>query len=99
LASTLYLDVRPVDEFTGKILAPPGLSETAQRGGHIPCAANIPWSQAANEDGTYKSADALRQLYEGNGVDGCGEVISYCRVGERSALLAAPSIGGAADVG
>lgn len=79
------VDVRSVDEFTGKILAPPGLSETAQRGGHIPGAANIPWSQAANEDGTFKSADALKQLYEGNGVDGCGEVISYCRIGERSA--------------
>jgi thiosulfate/3-mercaptopyruvate sulfurtransferase len=79
------VDVRSLDEFTGKILAPPGLSETAQRGGHIPGAANIPWSQAANEDGTFKSADALKQLYEGNRVDGCGEVISYCRIGERSA--------------
>ena len=78
------VDVRSVDEFTGKILAPPGLSETAQRGGHIPGAANIPWSQAANEDGTFKSADALKQLYEGKGVDGGGEVISYCRIGERS---------------
>ena len=79
------VDVRSVDEFTGKVLAPPGMSETAQRGGHIPGAANIPWSQAANEDGTFKSADALKQLYEGKGVDGRGEVISYCRIGERSA--------------
>jgi thiosulfate/3-mercaptopyruvate sulfurtransferase len=78
------VDVRSVDEFTGKILAPPGLSETAQRGGHIPGAANIPWAQAANEDGTFKSADALRQLYEGKGVSGNGEVIAYCRIGERS---------------
>ena len=79
------VDVRSVNEFTGKVIAPPGMSETAQRGGHIPGAANIPWSQAANEDGTFKSADALRKLYEGNGVDGRGEVISYCRIGERSA--------------
>lgn len=78
------VDVRSVDEFTGKIIAPPGMSETAQRAGHIPGAANVPWSQAANEDGTFKSADALRQLYGGKGVNGEGEVISYCRIGERS---------------
>jgi thiosulfate/3-mercaptopyruvate sulfurtransferase len=78
------VDVRSVDEFTGKILAPPGLSETAQRAGHIPGAANIPWAQAANEDGTFKSADALKQLYEGKGITGANEVISYCRIGERS---------------
>ena len=81
---TKLVDVRSVDEFTGKILAPPGLSETAQRGGHIPGAANIPWAQAANEDGTFKSADALQQLYESKGVNGNGEVIAYCRIGERS---------------
>ena len=81
---TKLVDVRSVDEFTGKILAPPGLSETAQRGGHIPGAANIPWAQAANEDGTFKSADALRQLYESKGINGNGEVIAYCRIGERS---------------
>jgi thiosulfate/3-mercaptopyruvate sulfurtransferase len=78
------VDVRSVDEFTGKIIAPPGMTETAQRAGHIPGAANIPWAQAANEDGTFKSADALRQLYEGKGVTGKGEVIAYCRIGERS---------------
>jgi thiosulfate/3-mercaptopyruvate sulfurtransferase len=78
------VDVRSVDEFTGKIIAPPGMSETAQRAGHIPGAANIPWSQAANEDGTFKSADALKQLYEGKGITGRGEVIAYCRIGERS---------------
>ena len=59
------VDVRSVDEFTGKILAPPGLSETAQRAGHIPGAANIPWAQAAREDGTFKSYDELKQLYGG----------------------------------
>ncbi|MGH9683556.1 MAG: sulfurtransferase [Candidatus Acidiferrales bacterium] len=78
------VDVRSVDEYTGKIIAPPGMSETAQRGGHIPSAANIPWSQAVNEDGTFKSADALKQLYESKGVKGGDEVIAYCRIGERS---------------
>ncbi len=78
------VDVRSPDEFSGKIIAPPGMSETAQRAGHIPGAASIPWSQAANEDGTFKSADALRQLYEGKGVNSQGEVITYCRIGERS---------------
>jgi len=78
------VDVRSLDEFTGKILAPPGLSETAQRAGHIPGAINVPWAQAANEDGTFKSADVLRQLYGNKGVTGSNEIISYCRIGERS---------------
>jgi thiosulfate/3-mercaptopyruvate sulfurtransferase len=78
------VDVRSVDEFTGKIIAPPGMTETAQRAGHIPNAANIPWAQAANEDGTFKSADALAALYQGKGVTGSDEVIAYCRIGERS---------------
>jgi thiosulfate/3-mercaptopyruvate sulfurtransferase len=83
-AAGQLVDVRSPDEFTGKIIAPPGMTETAQRAGHIPGAANIPWSQAANEDGTFKSADALRQLYEGKGITGQDEVIAYCRIGERS---------------
>jgi thiosulfate/3-mercaptopyruvate sulfurtransferase len=78
------VDVRSVDEFTGKVIAPPGMTETAQRGGHIPGAANIPWGQAVAEDGTFKPADALRQLYGGKGVTGDQEVIAYCRIGERS---------------
>ncbi|HEU0369617.1 MAG TPA: sulfurtransferase, partial [Candidatus Acidoferrum sp.] len=78
------VDVRSVDEFTGKIIAPPGMTETAQRAGHIPSAANIPWAQAANEDGTFKSSDALAALYQGKGVTGGDEVIAYCRIGERS---------------
>jgi thiosulfate/3-mercaptopyruvate sulfurtransferase len=78
------VDVRSVDEFTGKIIAPPGMSETAQRAGHIPTAANVPWAQAANEDGTFKSADQLQQLYGSKGVSGKDEVIAYCRIGERS---------------
>jgi thiosulfate/3-mercaptopyruvate sulfurtransferase len=83
-AAGQLVDVRSPDEFTGKIIAPAGMTETAQRAGHIPGAANIPWSQAANEDGTFKSADALRQLYEGKGITGQDEVIAYCRIGERS---------------
>ncbi len=78
------VDVRSVDEYTGKIIAPPGMTETAQRAGHIPGAANIPWSQAVNEDGTFKSADALKQLYGSKGITGDTEVIAYCRIGERS---------------
>jgi thiosulfate/3-mercaptopyruvate sulfurtransferase len=78
------VDVRSPDEFTGKIIAPPGMTETAQRGGHIPGAANIPWAQAVNEDGTFKSADALRELYANKGVKGDKEIIAYCRIGERS---------------
>jgi thiosulfate/3-mercaptopyruvate sulfurtransferase len=78
------VDVRSADEFTGKIIAPPGMNETAQRAGHIPGAANIPWAQAANEDGTFKSYDQLKQLYQTRGVNGLDEVIAYCRIGERS---------------
>jgi thiosulfate/3-mercaptopyruvate sulfurtransferase len=78
------VDVRSVDEFSGKIIAPPGMTETAQRAGHIPGAANIPWAQAANEDGTFKSADALASLYGAKGVSGADETIAYCRIGERS---------------
>ncbi|HUI42287.1 MAG TPA: sulfurtransferase [Terriglobia bacterium] len=76
------VDVRSPDEFTGKVIAPPGMSETAQRGGHIPGALNIPWGKAANEDGTFKSYDELAQLYQG--VNPGGETIAYCRIGERS---------------
>jgi thiosulfate/3-mercaptopyruvate sulfurtransferase len=78
------VDVRSNDEFTGKVIAPPGMSETAQRGGHIPSAISVPWAQAVNEDGTFKNADALKQLYADKGVSGDGEVIAYCRIGERS---------------
>jgi len=78
------VDVRSADEFTGKIVAPPGMTETAQRAGHIPGAANIPWAQAAKEDGTFKSFDDLQKLYGDKGVSGAEEVITYCRIGERS---------------
>jgi thiosulfate/3-mercaptopyruvate sulfurtransferase len=79
------VDVRSVDEFTGKIIAPPNLPETAQRAGHIPNAKNIPWSSAVNPDGTFKSADDLNALYvQEKGVDPAKASIAYCRIGERS---------------
>ena len=78
------VDVRSPDEFSGKILAPPGLPETCQRGGHIPGADNIPWAQACREDGTFKPADDLQKLYGGRGVTPDKDIIVYCRIGERS---------------
>ena len=78
------VDVRSPAEFSGEVIAPPGMTETAQRGGHIPGAQNIPWAQAANEDGTFKTADQLRELYGCKGITGDRETIAYCRIGERS---------------
>jgi thiosulfate/3-mercaptopyruvate sulfurtransferase len=79
------VDVRSPDEFSGKILAPAHLpQEGSQRPGHIPGAISVPWSKAANEDGTFKSDDALAKLYAEAGLDGQKETIAYCRIGERS---------------
>ena len=78
------VDVRSPQEYSGEILAPPGLPETCQRGGHIPGAANIPWGKACNDDGTFKSAEELRALYGSAGITGEQPVIAYCRIGERS---------------
>ena len=78
------VDVRSPQEFTGEILAPPGLPETAQRGGHIPGASNIPWASAVAEDGTFKSADELSEIYGGKGIVPDKEIVTYCRIGERS---------------
>ena len=78
------VDVRSPAEFSGEVIAPPGMSETAQRGGHIPGAANIPWATAVAEDGTFKSRDELQEIYGGAGVDDSKETIAYCRIGERS---------------
>ena len=79
------VDVRSPDEFTGKVIAPPGMSETAQRGGHIPGAKSIPWSTAVNPDGSFKSADDLESIYlQQKGVDRNRDTIAYCRIGERS---------------
>ena len=82
--SAQLVDVRSPQEFTGEILAPPGLPETCQRGGHIPGAKSIPWGKACNEDGTFKSVEELRTLYGGAGITGEKPVIAYCRIGERS---------------
>jgi thiosulfate/3-mercaptopyruvate sulfurtransferase len=78
------VDVRSPQEFTGEILSPPGLPETCQRGGHIPSARSIPWGKACKEDGTFKSADELKELYGAEGINGSLPVIAYCRIGERS---------------
>ena len=81
------VDVRAPAEYSGELLAPANLpQEGAQRGGHIPGAANIPWATAVNEaDGTFKSVDELREIYGGKGITGDREIIAYCRIGERSA--------------
>ncbi|MEX0667470.1 MAG: sulfurtransferase [Acidimicrobiia bacterium] len=81
-----FVDVRSLEEFSGEKLAPDHLpQEQPYVGGHVPGARNIPWSRAAREDGTFKPLDELQALYGGLGVDGGGEVITYCRIGERSA--------------
>lgn len=80
------VDVRSPEEFTGEILAPEGLQETAQRGGHIPGASNIPTASVLDDDGTFKSADELRELYAESGVTEDQAVVTYCRVGERSSI-------------
>jgi len=79
------VDVRSPDEYAGRLLAPAHLpQEQAQRAGHIPTAANVPWSKAANDDGTFRSDDELRTLYTEAGVDWDKDTIAYCRIGERS---------------
>ena len=79
------IDVRSPDEFAGRLLAPAHLpQEQAQRAGHIPTAGNVPWSKAANDDGTFKSDDELRALYRDAGLDDTKDTIAYCRIGERS---------------
>jgi len=80
----VLVDVRAPAEFSGELLAPPGLSETAQRAGHIPGAASIPWAQTVREDGTFKSTDDLAALYAAKGVTSDKDIIAYCRIGERS---------------
>jgi thiosulfate/3-mercaptopyruvate sulfurtransferase len=85
IGSKNLVDVRAPDEFSGKIMAPAHLpQEQAQRPGHIPTALNVPWSKAANEDGTFKSDDELRALYAEAGLDESKPTIAYCRIGERS---------------
>lgn len=78
------VDVRSPQEFTGEILAPPGLPETCQRGGHIPGSRNVPWGKACNDDGTFKTYEELKALYAAEGVNESRPTIAYCRIGERS---------------
>ena len=85
IGTASLVDIRSPEEYAGRLLAPAHLpQEQAQRAGHIPGAANIPWSRAANEDGTFRSDDELRELYSGEGVAPDTTVITYCRIGERS---------------
>jgi thiosulfate/3-mercaptopyruvate sulfurtransferase len=83
-ASLALVDVRSPAEYNGEIIAPAGMSETAQRAGHIPGAASIPWAQTVREDGTFKSREELATIYEAKGVTPDKDVIAYCRIGERS---------------
>jgi len=80
------VDVRSPEEFSGEVLAPPGLQETAQRGGHIPGAQNISWAAVTNDDGTFKTREELQDLYGEEGIDGDGTTVAYCRIGERSSV-------------
>jgi thiosulfate/3-mercaptopyruvate sulfurtransferase len=83
-AGLALVDVRSVAEFNGEVIAPPGMTETAQRAGHIPGAASIPWAQTVREDGTFKEAEELSALYGAKGITPDRDVIAYCRIGERS---------------
>jgi len=86
IGTRFLVDVRSPDEYAGRLLAPAHLpQESAQRGGHIPTAANVPWSKAANDDGTFRSDEELTRLYEAAGLDRGKDSIAYCRIGERSA--------------
>jgi thiosulfate/3-mercaptopyruvate sulfurtransferase len=78
------IDVRSPAEYVGDIIAPPGMTETAQRAGHIPGAQNVPWGTAVREDGTFKSVDELNKIYGAKGVATEGDTVAYCRIGERS---------------
>jgi len=78
------VDVRSPAEFNGEVIAPPGMTETAQRAGHIPGAASIPWAQTVRDDGTFKDAGELTELYGSKGITADRDVIAYCRIGERS---------------
>ncbi len=80
----VLVDVRSPEEYAGLIVAPPGLDETAQRAGHIPGASNIPWSDVLRGDGTFKSTTELQRLYDARGIHATDDIITYCRIGERS---------------
>ena len=78
------VDVRSPAEFSGEVIAPPGMTETAQRAGHVPGAKSIPWALTVEEDGTFKNADKLRELYSSRGISFEKPIVAYCRIGERS---------------
>ena len=80
------VDIRSADEFSGKIFAPAGFQELAVRAGHIPGAENVPWGLNVNSDGTFKTVAELKKLYADKGIDGTKNIITYCRIGERSSL-------------
>lgn len=80
------IDIRGADEYNGKVFAAPGFQELAVRAGHIPGAINVPWGLNVNADGTFKSVAELKKLYADKGVDGSKDIITYCRIGERSSL-------------
>ncbi|MFW6437181.1 MAG: sulfurtransferase, partial [Halococcoides sp.] len=80
------VDVRSPEEYSGDVLAPPGLTETAQRGGHVPGARNISWAAVTDDDGLFKSRDELEQLYGAEGIEGTETTVAYCRIGERSSV-------------
>ncbi|MFE3838462.1 sulfurtransferase [Pseudogemmobacter sonorensis] len=82
--ATAIVDIRSADEFSGKIIAPEGFKETAIRAGHVAGAVNVPWGQAVQEDGRFKSAEELKAVYAAVGIDGSKPIITYCRIGERS---------------
>ncbi len=83
---TPLVDVRSPEEFSGEVLAPPGLNETAQRGGHIPGARNISWTSVTNDDGTFKTREELEEVYADVLEAGEDEIVAYCRIGERSSV-------------
>jgi thiosulfate/3-mercaptopyruvate sulfurtransferase len=80
------IDIRSADEYNGKVFAPAGFQELAVRAGHIPGATNVPWGLNVNADGTFKTVAELKKLYADKGIDGTKEIITYCRIGERSSL-------------
>jgi thiosulfate/3-mercaptopyruvate sulfurtransferase len=86
LKTATLIDIRSADEFSGKIFAPAGFQETAVRAGHIPGAINIPWGLNVNADGTFKTVAELKKLYADKGITGDDQIITYCRIGERSSL-------------
>lgn len=82
--TSVLVDIRSADEYSGKVIAPEGFKETAIRAGHVTGAVNVPWAQAVQEDGRFKPAEELRALYAQAGIDGSKPIITYCRIGERS---------------